>query len=72
MPSDDDQAVYEALRLRAQRRARAIELAVQMGLSPRAAADAIDRELAQVEAQAGPEGLPEDGAEPPVGEYPQP
>jgi hypothetical protein len=67
MPSDDDQAVYEALRLRAQRRARAIELAVQMGLSPRAAADAIDRALAQVEAQAGA-----DRSEPPAGDYPQP
>jgi hypothetical protein len=49
MPSDDDQAVYAALRLRAQRRKRAIELAVQMGLKPQVAADAIDRALAQVE-----------------------
>ena len=71
MPSDD-QAVYEALRLRAQRRARAIELAVQMGLTPRAAADAIDRALAQVEAQAGAERPAEDRSEPPAGEYPQP
>jgi hypothetical protein len=68
----DDQAVYEALRLRAQRRARAIELAVQMGLTPRAAADAIDRALAQVEAQAGAERPAEDRSEPPAGEYPQP
>jgi predicted DNA-binding protein (UPF0251 family) len=70
MPSDDDQAVYEALRLRAQRRARAIELAVQMGLSPRTAADAIDRALAQVEAAA--ERPAEDRSEPPAGDYPQP
>ena len=72
MPSDEDQAVYEALRLRAQRRARAIELAVQMGLKPRVAADAIDRALAQVEARAGAERPPEDRSEPPAGEYPQP
>jgi hypothetical protein len=51
MSSDDDQAMYEALRLRAQRRARAIELAVQMGLRPKVAADAIDRALAEVEHQ---------------------
>ncbi len=69
---EDDQAVYEALRLRAQRRARAIELAVQMGLKPRVAADAIDRALAQVEAQAGGEMPPEDRAAPPAGEYPEP
>jgi hypothetical protein len=69
---DDDQAVYEALRLRAQRRARAIELAVQMGLKPRVAADAIDRALAQVEAQAAAEVPPEERSEPQAGEYPQP
>jgi hypothetical protein len=69
---DDDQAVYEALRLRAQRRARAIELAVQMGLKPRVAADAIDRALAQVEAQAAADGPPEERSEPQAGEYPQP
>ena len=66
----DDQAVYEALRLRAQRRARAIELAVQMGLQPRVAADAVDRALAQVEAQT--ERPPDDRSEPPAGDYPQP
>jgi hypothetical protein len=72
MPSDDDQAVYTALRLRAQRRARAIELAVQMGLTPQVAADAIDRALAQVEAQTGAERPSEAEPEPPDGGYLQP
>jgi hypothetical protein len=68
MPSDDDQAVYTALRLRAQRRARAIELAVQMGLTPQVAADAIDRALAQTGAERPSEAEPE----PPDGGYLQP
>ena len=54
MPSGDDQAVYAALRLRGRRRARAIELAIQMGLTAQVAADAIDQALAQAEAQTGP------------------
>jgi hypothetical protein len=72
MPSDDDQALYAALRFRAQRRARAIELAVQMGLTPRTAADAIDRALAQVEAEAEAERRLEDRSKPPGGAYLQP
>jgi hypothetical protein len=41
-----------------------------MGLQPRVAADAVDRALAQVEAQA--ERPPDERSEPPAGDYPQP
>lgn len=40
-----EEAAFAAIRLRAQRRQRAIELAIELGLAPQAAEAAIDRAL---------------------------
>ncbi|MDX6414015.1 MAG: hypothetical protein QOH23_1425 [Gaiellaceae bacterium] len=41
----DEDPAFAAIRLRAQRRQRAIELAIELGLAPQAAEAAIDRAM---------------------------
>jgi hypothetical protein len=40
-----EEAAFAAIRLRAQRRQRAIELAIELGLDPQAAEAAVDRAM---------------------------